>query len=71
MTTIEKILRAHGIMTTQEFKNSIKKELQETEEMFQMGLLTPQERFKRDLDSKRRLNSWYKLSRAGKYKDVA
>jgi len=36
-------------------KESIKNELRETEEMFNMGLLTPQERFKRDWESKQAL----------------
>ena len=43
------------IMTNKEFKNKIKKEIQETEKLFNMGLLTPQERFERDFESKKTL----------------
>jgi len=50
-------------MTTQEYKAKIKAEITETKEMFEMGLLTPQERFARDYESKERLRRFYKLSK--------
>ena len=43
-------------MTTKELRNKIREtrdtELNETKEMFEMGLLTPQERFSRDYNTK-------------------